>query len=62
MRLGILAMQAVAIVWMVSLFGFFIETAHRAPHLAGGGLLLLIADTQIFFHRTSGVCLPPLNQ
>ncbi|HRH99002.1 MAG TPA: hypothetical protein PLB55_23885 [Prosthecobacter sp.] len=59
MRLGIFAMLAAAFVWTASLFGFLIETARWVPHAAGGGLLLLIIGSQIFFRRTSGVRLPP---
>jgi hypothetical protein len=40
-------------------FGWLVETARWVPHAAGGGLLLLILGSQIFFRRTSGVRLPP---
>lgn len=60
MRLGIFTMLAAFVVWIASLFGFFVETARWAPHAAGGGLLALIVGCQIFFRRTFGVReLPP---
>jgi hypothetical protein len=60
MRLGLFVTLAAFVVWIASLFGFFIETARWVPHAVGGGLLLLVIGCQIFFRRTSGVRdLPP---
>ena len=59
MSAGMLAMLAAACIWTASRFGWLVETARWAPHAAGGGLLMLIIGSQIFFRRTSGVRLPP---
>ncbi|MBL9177714.1 MAG: hypothetical protein JNM65_06605 [Verrucomicrobiaceae bacterium] len=60
MRSGMLVMLVAALTWIASKFGWFVETARWTPHAAGGGLLLLIIGSNIFFRRTSGVRdLPP---
>jgi len=60
MRTGMLVMLIAALVWIASKFGWLVETARWAPQAAGGGLLMLVAGTQFFFRRTSGVRdLPP---
>lgn len=60
MRAGMLVMLIAALVWIASKSGWFVETSRWTPHAPGGGLLLLVVGTQIFFRRTNGVRdLPP---
>jgi len=60
MRAGMLVMLTAALVWIASKLGWLVETARWTPHAAGGGLLLLVIGSNIFFRRTSGVrVLPP---
>lgn len=55
MRLGPLIMLAAGLVWLASQFGWLVEVSRWAPHAAGGGLLMFIVGSQIFFRRSSGV-------
>lgn len=60
MSAGMLVMLIAGLVWIASKCGWLVETARWTPHAAGGGLVLVVIGSNIFFRRTSGVIvLPP---